>query len=233
MRSTAKKIIRIITDIFMAIVMVAIFFAIYNFIQLNMLDKKYVNVFGYTLFDVASGSMENTIKINDVIVVKLTNDVKEKDIITYKSGEDFITHRIVKMDGDVIVAKGDANNTADNPIDKSLVLGKVVYIIPKMGVWKKVIMTPKVLISVVVTITLFSFAFSLTGKKKQEKEEKEKLKEALRELMEEKQEKEIKLKNEKEPKQEYTKEETEILDILSKTEVLDLSDLGGDKKNDK
>jgi len=170
MHRVMEKIIKAITDVFMAIVIIAIFFAMYNFIQLNMMDKKYVNFFGYTFFNVATGSMEDTIMVNDVIVVKITNDYKENDIITYMNNNDFITHRIIKMDGDVIITKGDANNTADNPIDKSVVLGRVIKIIPKLGVWKKVITTPKVLISIVITILLFSFAFSYKAESNKDKE---------------------------------------------------------------
>lgn len=172
MHRVMEKIIKAFTDVFMAIVIIAIFFAMYNFIQLNMMDKKYVNFFGYTFFNVVTGSMEDTIMINDVIVVKITDNYKENDIITYMNNNDFITHRIIKMDGDVIITKGDANNTADNPIDKSIVLGKVIKIIPKLGVWKKVITTPKVLISIVITILLFSFAFSYRKETDKEKEKK-------------------------------------------------------------
>ena len=56
---------------------------------------------------------------------------KKRDIITYKSDNAFITHRIIKMDGDSIIAKGDNNNTQDKPITKDAVLGKVVFIFNK------------------------------------------------------------------------------------------------------
>lgn len=176
MRKVMEKFVKALTNVFMTVVIIAIFFAMYNFIQLNMMDKKYVNFFGYTFFNVVTGSMEDTININDVIIVKITDNYKEKDIITYMNNKDFITHRIIKMEGDVIITQGDANNTPDNPIDKSVVLGKVVKIIPKLGIWKKVITTPKVLISIVATIILFSFAFSY---KKESDKEKEKIKKKL------------------------------------------------------
>ena len=68
------------------------------------------------------------------------------------------------MEQDIIITKGDANNTPDNPIDKNVVVGKVIKIIPRLGVWKKTLTEPKVLVSIIVTLTLFSIAFSYKGK---------------------------------------------------------------------
>ncbi|MDD5980081.1 MAG: signal peptidase I [bacterium] len=164
MKNIFEKIVKIVTNILMFFVAIIVFFALYNFFVLNILNKPYVNFFGYTFFDVATGSMAEQINIDDVIIVKITKDVKEQDIITYKVGKDFITHRIVKMEQDVIVTKGDANNVSDNPIDKSVVVGKVVKVIPRLGIWKKTLTEPKVLISILVTLTLFSVAFSYKSK---------------------------------------------------------------------
>lgn len=164
MKNIFEKIVKIVTNILMFFVAIIVFFALYNFFVLNILNKSYVNFFGYTFFDVATGSMAEQINIDDVIIVKITKDVKEQDIITYKVGKDFITHRIVKIEQDVIVTKGDANNVSDNPIDKSVVVGKVVKVIPRLGIWKKTLTEPKVLISILVTLTLFSIAFSYKSK---------------------------------------------------------------------
>ena len=166
MKNKLEKIVKIITNILMFFVTIIVFFALYNFFVLNILNKPYVNFLGYTFFDVATGSMKNKINIDDCIIVKITKDVKENDIITYKVGKDFITHRIVKMEQDIIITKGDANNTPDNPIDKNVVVGKVIKIIPRLGVWKKTLTEPKVLVSIIVTLTLFSIAFSYKGKDK-------------------------------------------------------------------
>ena len=44
-----KKIVEIITDFFMMIVIIAIFFALYGLFQLKIQNKPYINYFGYTL----------------------------------------------------------------------------------------------------------------------------------------------------------------------------------------
>ena len=59
--------------------------AIYNFISIKILKHDYSNVFGYTLFEVISGSMSPEIQKGDLILVKLNTDYKKGDIISYKS----------------------------------------------------------------------------------------------------------------------------------------------------
>ena len=72
-----KKIAEWITNILLIIVVIAIFFALYGFIQLKIMNKTYINYFGYTFFEVVSGSMSPTINTHDLIIVKIDNEVKE------------------------------------------------------------------------------------------------------------------------------------------------------------
>mgnify|MGYP004637379639 CR=1 FL=1 len=62
----------------------------------------------------------------------------------------------------------------DAKIKKENVLGKVVLIIPKFGIWNKVIMTPKVFSLLTITLVLFSFTFSYNNKSKRKKLKKQK-----------------------------------------------------------
>mgnify|MGYP001528618886 FL=1 len=63
-----------------------------------------------------------------------------------------------------MVTKGDANNSEDKIISKSEVIGKVVKIIPKGGVIKEIILTPKIIFTLLVTLVLINLCFSLTKK---------------------------------------------------------------------
>ena len=111
-----------------AILLLLIVLAVYTFVVTDVLKKDYVNVFGYTYFQTASGSMSGTIEINDIIIVKITKDVKTNDIISYiNEDNDIITHRLIKKSGNQLIAKGDANGTEDEPITKKQVLGKVTH----------------------------------------------------------------------------------------------------------
>ena len=72
-----KKIAEIITNFLIIMVIIAIFFALYGIFQLKVLNKNYINYFGYTFFEVVSGSMEPTINTYDLIIVKLDQNVGE------------------------------------------------------------------------------------------------------------------------------------------------------------
>ncbi len=163
------KIGRIILNILTVIITIIAVFNVYCFIVLTVFNKDYVSVFGYTYFEVVSGSMEPEIGVHDIVILKLNSDYKVNDIVTYISDEDFVTHRVIGINNKMIVTKGDANNTKDNPITDKEVIGKVVYIVKNGGVWKEVFLTPKVIILLIITLILFSFTFSYNNKKKREK----------------------------------------------------------------
>lgn len=171
------KAIEVIFNIIIFLIFVLIIFAGAYIIQTKVQHKDYANIFGYTGFEVITGSMSGTIEVGDVIIVQITKDVEENDIVVYKEENSFITHRIIKMNEQTIITKGDANNSEDKEISKSQVLGKVVKIIPNVAIWKKVLSTPVVSISIITTILLFGFAFSYEDKKEKTEKEQSKSKE--------------------------------------------------------
>ena len=83
---------------------------------------------------VQTGSMKNAINPGDMILVKSNSEIQLNDIITFKQGEDFVTHRVIEVYSETYVTKGDANNTKDEPITKNQVVGKVVKIFPGFGI---------------------------------------------------------------------------------------------------
>lgn len=145
---------------FVAIILIIILvILLFCYSQIKIFGKKYINFCGYTIFQVITGSMADTIQIKDIVIVKLTQDVEVNDIITYKSGEDFVTHRVIKMEDNKITTKGDANNSEDNPITKDEVVGKVVFIISNVAVWMNVFRTPEVLLAIIFTIIMIKILF--------------------------------------------------------------------------
>lgn len=167
-----KKIIKVIVNIFTCILLLLLAFVIYGKIVITFGSNSFPNYFGYTFFEVASGSMEPTLKINDVTIVKIGNqDLKKGDIIAFYNENVIITHRILFIDGDIITVKGDNNNVVDKPVTKTQVIGKVVKILPELGIWKKVLTEPKILIGIFVTLLLFDFALSYSNKSIDNKKE--------------------------------------------------------------
>ena len=134
--------------------------AICTSIQLNVQNKEYANIFGYSIFSTETGSMSPTMETGDLVIVKLgEQELQEQDIITYKKGNSFITHRIIKIDGNSIIAKGDNNNTQDEEITQDMVVGKVVSIINGVGIWKIVLSDMNVIIPIIITAILIAILF--------------------------------------------------------------------------
>ncbi len=134
--SRVKNIIKAIAT-FLLVVLVLL--CVYTFVVTDIMKKDYVNVFGYTYFVVASGSMSGSIEVDDIIFVHITKDVKENDIITFlDEDKNLITHRLVNKNGDKYITKGDVNNVSDEPIDKDQIIGKVALVISPSFVLKSI-----------------------------------------------------------------------------------------------
>lgn len=170
-----KKICRWIFDIILFIILAIALIMAYNHIQINIKGNTYTTMLGYSAFEVATGSMSNTIEIGDVILVKLiepNEPVSENEIVVFTQDTKLVTHRIIKINGDKIITKGDANNTQDDPISRGQIIGKVVKIIPDVKMWKEIILTPKVLIPTSISILLLWIFFSYDKEKDVKKTKK-------------------------------------------------------------
>lgn len=150
-----KIIKKVIVNLIILVLSIIAILVIWGFIQLNIQNKEYVNIFGYSVLSTETGSMSPTIEVGDIIIIKIGDEIKENDIITYKQDDVLITHRIEQIDGDTIITKGDYNNIQDEPIERNQVIGKAVYIINNVEVWKQVFTDMHVIIPMVITIILF------------------------------------------------------------------------------
>lgn len=155
-----EKVAHIILNLIIAFVFLLVIIVGYNYIQLQIMNKDYSNFFGYTVLQVSTGSMAKTLNVYDVILVKITKEVEVNDVITYKKDNELITHRIMQMNEEKLITKGDANNTEDEEITKDAVIGKVISVYPQIGIWAKVFSEPNVLISVFITLVLIGLAIS-------------------------------------------------------------------------
>lgn len=173
-----KNITKWLVNILSVILLIIIVLVVYSKCVTTFTKEAYPNYFGYTIFEVASGSMEPALSIHDVVLVHIndTKDIKENDIVTYIKDNTFITHRVIFVDGDMVTVKGDANNTIDSPINKDIIIGKVVKVFPELGIWKQILTEPKILVVIFITLILFDMALSYKGKEEIKEEKKPKKK---------------------------------------------------------
>lgn len=171
LKKISVKIIGYIMNILILIVSIIIIIGLYYLVQLKVLNKDYANMFGYTFFQVATGSMSPTIEIGDVVIVKLTEDINPNDIIVYKEENNFITHRLIEIQENTLITRGDANNTEDKPVEKNKMLGKVQLIMPKLGKWRDILLQPEIIIGIILVISLFGVTFVYTSKSEEKNDQ--------------------------------------------------------------
>lgn len=131
MKKIKKIIFRILTGI-LAIVLVC---NIYNFINIKVFHKELATINGYSVLEVVSGSMEPTIHVGDMIIIDTkAKNYKANDIITFRDKEGFfVTHRIVSLNGNTMITKGDNNDSEDAPYSTDNIIGKYVTKISGAG----------------------------------------------------------------------------------------------------
>lgn len=135
---------------------------------------------GITPYVVLSGSMEPTIKTGSLCFINKHakyEQIKEKDIIAFKSNGTLVTHRVDEINDDGFVTKGDNNDNQDGSlVTKDNFVGKNIFWIPKAGFVIKLIQSTKGKIIFGTCVVLLLVIGLLFGddKKKVSKEEKNK-----------------------------------------------------------
>ncbi|NMB56837.1 signal peptidase I [Candidatus Beckwithbacteria bacterium] len=132
------KIFKILADLIYALLIAFIIL-----IALSLVLTKFNTPIQYKLYTVQSGSMEPTIKVGSLILVKPQTEYQKGDIVNYRTENNpdkTVTHRIIEVSKDIDLnkisfrTKGDANNTPDPElIDSSRVTGKVFLSLPYLG----------------------------------------------------------------------------------------------------
>ena len=125
-------------------------------------------IFGIRPYVVLSGSMEPEIKTGSIVLVNQNvkfSEVEEGDVITFRSGEAMVTHRVYKIDGDHIITKGDANNTTDGGfVTASTFIGKDIRTIPKLGYFASFLHTVPGMVTSGLVLLVLVVGSILTGR---------------------------------------------------------------------
>lgn len=128
---------------FTALVMVLIACNIYTIGARQLAGNDHPEIFGWSWAIVISGSMEPEIRVNDLVVIHEEDAYDVGDVITFRSGDSIVTHRIAAQSPEGFITRGDANNTEDKSITKREdVIGRVVGVIPGVGRFIEYLRTP-------------------------------------------------------------------------------------------
>lgn len=152
---------------------------IYNtslIVQAIINPSKTPNFLGIKTYVIISGSMRPELEIGDIVVTKNVEqeELEEGDIISFREGQNVVTHRIVEK---VVVngeeqykTKGDNNNVADSgTISYELMEGKAIAVIPNIG---KIALLLQDKMTIIVILTMIYLYISHTKKMKDRTEER-------------------------------------------------------------
>lgn len=151
----------------------------------GLLKDKMPMPFGYGMSVVLSGSMESRLSVDDLVIIKATDDYTVNDIVLYQEGESLVIHRIIEIDGDTVTTKGDANNVADEPISKSQIKGVLVYDIAGLGAAVSALKQP-LSVGIILAAALFLTELSYAKEKDKDAEELDEIKKMIEELKKDK-----------------------------------------------
>jgi signal peptidase I len=169
-----KKILYYI--LFLVIVLPFLIFNLTLIIKSKLYPDKIADFMGYKPFIVMSGSMETTINIGDLVIVKKVNSssIHIGDIIAFKNGNIVISHRVKEVINDSgtykFKTKGDNNNVADDFIVNSdAIEGIFVNKIPGLGsillfLGKPIGLLMVILVIIIVSTALYFVKFGYSTK---------------------------------------------------------------------
>ena len=130
---------------------------------------------------VLSGSMEPTLQVNDLVIVHRQDSYRTGDIVVFQTGSALVVHRIVSMDGDTVVTKGDANDGADPPIATDAIKGRVAARIPGVGAAVRFLRTPFGIGAALIAAVVMAER-SFRRERRADEQQTEQLKEEIRRL---------------------------------------------------
>ena len=140
--------------------------------------------FGVGAAVVLSGSMEPELSVGDFLLIADRDEYNVGDVVVFQDGRMAVTHRIISIDGDRVITRGDANNTDDDPITKGQIKGEVVMAIPFIGHIVNAVKTPIGTICVL-ALAIFLLERSFNADKKNDKKELDDIRAEIEKLKQE------------------------------------------------
>lgn len=179
-RKEKEKIVKRIIEI-IAIIL------IYNIILIiiSSINGKDFSILGYKAYIVNTNSMEPTIEVGDIVIIKKVKAEKlnQGDVITFTREGEVITHRITKIETEEkstqYVTKGDNNNTEDTlKIKYEDIIGKEILTIPQLGKAMQLLDSKIILLIIILIILICAFVKIQKKEKLENRREKKKIEES-------------------------------------------------------
>lgn len=125
---------------FLVTILLILAVALCFYTAIQVLSRGYVNLGGFMMFRVVTGSMEPTIPVGALLLTREVDieSIQLQDVICFRTQESeiwgkIVTHRVVQVleseyGGRLLMTKGDANLIADGYlVDRMNFVGKVVW----------------------------------------------------------------------------------------------------------
>ena len=126
----AKKIWRIIIKVFSITFFTVAMLVLVAAIFLAIGDQRRTAIFGFSFFVVETDSMEPRLMVGEFIVVRTTDiaDLEIDDMITFWQGGVPVTHAIVAIEQDRVIARGDkAPPHITETVYHDDIIGRVIF----------------------------------------------------------------------------------------------------------
>ena len=123
-------------------------------------------IWGIRADAVLSGSMEPALKTGSIVFTDTEKtDPEVGDIITYRLGSSYVTHRVVEKEGSRFVTRGDSNNGRDAAlVDRSQIVGTAVFSVPILG-YAAVFLQKKTVFCLLLLMIVQELVFLVVSKK--------------------------------------------------------------------
>lgn len=159
------------------------------FIALLVIVSSFPITGNIKMFTVLSGSMEPSIHVGSVVVIKPVSNYKIGDVITFGKTDIPTTHRIAEMkvvEGEMVYqTKGDANDSPDGEeVNAKDIRGKVMFSIPWFGYVVDFVKKPMGLMVVIIVPSVIIVYDQLQGILREMKKLKSKVKKVEEEVEE-------------------------------------------------
>lgn len=173
----------LLRTILLAVVGLILGLSLYSWNARSLVGNQLPMPFGYGVSVVLSGSMEPELSVDDLVLLKSCGSYETGDIVVYPSGDILVIHRLVELDGDTAVTRGDANPAPDAPIPLAAIKGKLIGRVPYVGRLVRWLKSP---VGMVVLLggAMLLLELSWYRERKKDSDALEKIKEEIRKLKE-------------------------------------------------